>query len=454
MTTLHAPGDIIADRYRIIALLGLQSQSNTYVVEDLTQNRLVALKALSLQHMQDWKDVERLERQARVLSSLNHPAIPRYIEYFQCDTRRDRVFYLVQELIQGSSLTQLIEHGWNISEQEVRNLALQVLEILQYLHRQSPPVIHRDIRPCNLIRSPEGQIFLVDFGSVKSMVPVQSFATMTLVGTGYSPPEQFYGKACYASDLYSLGASLMFVLTAKEPEQFLHLDPMNVAFINACQTPASLSPQFAKWLKKLMETSPKSRFQSATEAIAWLRQNKTKDALKPTQTASAKTRRSRPKPPPEKSSVAPKSASLIEETVSRKKPPAGSRVIVRRTEGRLVIEVPPVRFDTKKANMFDVFGRWHQLDINTQRFLISTRRLGFHSMYEGKTPDVIKAELAVDPSLSGSARCSVLLWEGVTAHEFAPELTDVEKEWIINEIMDFFEYLRTLRNLEKMLDAY
>ena len=130
MDVLHQPGDIIGDRYRIVALLGRGSMGATYEAEDSHHDRKrVAIKALSLRDITDWKVLELFEREAQVLANLDRPAIPNYIDYFQIDSPRDRRFYLVQELAPGKSLAELVHKGWYGGEAEVKHIALQVLEI-------------------------------------------------------------------------------------------------------------------------------------------------------------------------------------------------------------------------------------------------------------------------------------------------------------------------------------
>jgi serine/threonine protein kinase len=143
---LHQPGQIITERYRIIDTLGQGGIGITYKAQDLQTNHQVALKALALRRMTDWKVLELFEREAKILGQLNHPRIPQYIDYFQVDTTEDRGFYIAQQLAPGKSLAVLLENGWKPNETEVKHLAIQVLEILVYLHSFTPPVIHRDIK--------------------------------------------------------------------------------------------------------------------------------------------------------------------------------------------------------------------------------------------------------------------------------------------------------------------
>jgi serine/threonine protein kinase len=196
MVNLHYGGDIIGDRYQIVTLLGQGGTGKTYSAIDLNNNQKVAIKTVFLSEITDWKTLDLFEREAKVLATLNHPYIPNYLDYFYLDTKTDRRFYLVQELVTGSSLYNLVQNGWHITEEEVKKIAIQILEILNYIHQLSPPVIHRDIKPQNLIRNENGNIYLVDFGAVQDLYRNTLNLTGTIVGTfGYMSPEQFRGKA-------------------------------------------------------------------------------------------------------------------------------------------------------------------------------------------------------------------------------------------------------------------
>jgi serine/threonine protein kinase len=264
--SLHKTGDLIARKYKITALLGEGGSGSTYKARDLSNSQLVAIKVVSLVLAENWKTLELFAREAKVLKNLEHPFIPNYIDYLQVDTADDRRFYLVQELAQGQSLAALIEKGWRPDETEVKRIALQVLNILDYLHRLTPPVIHRDIKPQNIIRRADGKVYLVDFGAVQDVYRNTLTRGGTFVGTyGYMPPEQFRGHITFASDLYSLGATLLFLFTAKSPDT-LPQKRMKFDF----HPVVNLSLAFADWLDQVLEPYPEERFQSAAEAIAYL----------------------------------------------------------------------------------------------------------------------------------------------------------------------------------------
>ncbi|NER51421.1 MAG: serine/threonine protein kinase, partial [Symploca sp. SIO1A3] len=186
MAQQHQQGEIIAQRYRILEILGEGGIGITYAAKDLQTDELVALKVLSLRQLDNFKVLELFEREVQILAQLNHPGIPRYLDYFQIDQHRNQFFYLVQQLAEGQSLAVLVENGWQPDKAEVQHIATQILEILVYLQQLTPPVIHRDIKPQNIIRQDNGQVFLVDFGAVQDVYHNTLTAGSTVVGTyGY-----------------------------------------------------------------------------------------------------------------------------------------------------------------------------------------------------------------------------------------------------------------------------
>lgn len=267
MEYLHQPGDIIAKRYRILGQLGQGGIGVTYAAQELQGNHQVALKSLSLWRMKDFKVMELFEREARILKQLQHPNIPRYLDYFEVDEPDNRYFYLAQELVEGRSLATLIEADSCPDEAMVSAIAAQILEILIYLQQLAPPVLHRDIKPQNIIQRSDGQLFLVDFGAVQDTYQNTLTGGSTVVGTyGYIAPEQFSGQATLATDLYSLGATLLFLLSRKDPAE-LPQRKLKIDFRPHIQ----VSPAFADWLDHLLDPIAEDRFQSAKETLAVLR---------------------------------------------------------------------------------------------------------------------------------------------------------------------------------------
>ena len=260
---LHQIGYVVCDRYSIISLLGRGGMATTYAATDRLSHQFVAMKVLSLRQSSQWKAIELFEREAKVLASLDHPQIPKYLDYFYIDLESDRRFYLIQELIEGESLAAIAQKREHITEAEVKEIATQILNVLCYLHELSPAVVHRDIKPQNLIRRPNGAIALVDFGAVQDIYRNTITGGSTFVGTyGYMAPEQFRGQASCASDLYGLGATLLFLLTLRSPSE-LPQTRMKID-VRACTT---VSPEFANWLEQAIEPATEDRFSSARIAI-------------------------------------------------------------------------------------------------------------------------------------------------------------------------------------------
>ncbi|KAH9320535.1 hypothetical protein KI387_015174, partial [Taxus chinensis] len=253
---LHENGDMVAGKYKITGVLGEGGSSVTYEAE-VGDGEKVALKAMSLRNMRGWKDLDLFERECRVLQSLQHPSIPQYIDYFEVDTDTDRVFYIVQKIASGKSLADLIESGWHASEEEVKEIALKVLEILRYLGDLRPPVIHRDIKPENIIWDIRTRtISLVDFGAVQDAVSITMIGS-TVVGTyGYMAPEQFQNRATLQTDLYGLGCTILYVLSGRSPSSFPQ-KRLKIDFRGMVST----SSHFANIVDRLLEPAPEDRFQ-------------------------------------------------------------------------------------------------------------------------------------------------------------------------------------------------
>jgi serine/threonine protein kinase len=266
LITAHADTDR-QTQYQIRGILGEGGSGITYRAKIVGTDRLVALKELSLQQMTDWKALELFEREAQVLAKLDHPAIPKYIDYFAIDTPQNRSFYIVQELAPGKTLAAWLKTGWRCKEAEVKNIAAQLLEILIYLQGLYPPVVHRDLKPSNILRTAEGKISLVDFGAVQQTYHNTFMRGSTVVGTfGYMAPEQFRGQALPATDLYGLGATILSLLTNRSPAE-LAAEELKINFRSQIQ----VSDGFADWLEKMLEPDTANRFTSATAALTELK---------------------------------------------------------------------------------------------------------------------------------------------------------------------------------------
>ena len=160
-----------------------------------------------------FKARELFEREAQTLEGLNHPQIPRYLDFFVGGDNGEERLYLVMEFVPGKTLDEILRKK-RFTEEEAISVAKKVGNILEYLHSFSPPVVHRDIKPKNLIQTPEGAIKLLDFGSVADKVMQATRFTSTRVGSfGFMAPELMYGRPVPSSDIYSLGATLVSLLS-------------------------------------------------------------------------------------------------------------------------------------------------------------------------------------------------------------------------------------------------
>ncbi len=259
--------------YQVQTEIGKGANAITYRAHSLQTNQEVAIKVISLRQVRDWKIIELFEREAKVLASLNHPKIPKYINYLTIDTTTDRFFVIIQELAIGQSLQDLYEQGWRPDEQEIKHIAMQLMEILAYLHNLNPPVIHRDIKPANVIyQLDERKVFLVDFGAVQDVYRNTFSHGRTFVGTmGFIAPEQYSGSISFASDLYSLGATIVYLITgmnpADIPQSRLRIDWRRVTMID-------ISDDFGEWIDTLLEPIPEDRGSSSAEVLQLLKGKK------------------------------------------------------------------------------------------------------------------------------------------------------------------------------------
>lgn len=256
-------GLILHERYELQKQMGRNAGRQTWLAKDLQhpQQEQVTIKLLTFGGDVQWQDLKLFEREAQILKQLDHPLIPQYRDYFSLDDR-SLWFGLVQEYIPGASLKELLDRGDRFSEQRVQAIAKEILAILIYLHDLKPPILHRDIKPSNLIQGEDGQIHLVDFGAVQDKAVAEG-STLTVVGTyGYCPLEQFGGKACAASDLYALGATLIHLLTGVTPAE-LPTKNLRLQF----RQWVTADEYFLDWLDQLVEPDLERRLQTAVQAL-------------------------------------------------------------------------------------------------------------------------------------------------------------------------------------------
>ncbi|MBD2567812.1 serine/threonine protein kinase [Anabaena lutea] len=261
-------GNILANRYAVQKQLGKKAGRRTLLAKDLKTEELVIVKLLSFNSDFQWDDLKLFEREAETLKSLSHPCIPRYLNYFEINSSTFKGFALIQTYIPAQTLEQYLQSSRKFTESEVQQIAKSVLNILIYLHSLNPLVIHRDIKPSNILLGDRtgnnvGEIYLIDFGSVQTILATEGTGTRTIVGTyGYMPQEQFGGRTVPASDLYSLGCTIIYLVTGSHPADLPEKD-FQIQF----EEFANLSPNFTNWLKLMTAPSLGNRLSSADEAL-------------------------------------------------------------------------------------------------------------------------------------------------------------------------------------------
>jgi hypothetical protein len=252
--------ELIGDgRYVVIGSLGAGSQGETLDAVDKREGRPVAIKRFTLRLAKSWKDVELAEREATVLASLSHPGLPRYIEHFE----ENGTLYLVMEKIEGESLASRRRRGQALDQAQVVRFLQDAAECLRYLHGHAPPIVHRDIKPGNVIRRPDGSYCLVDFGSVRDRLKPEGGSTV--VGTfGFMAPEQFQGRAGPASDVYAVGATALSLLTGREPEDLPHKG-LSIDVEGALR--GQVDRRLISTLARMLEPNPDRRVASVDTAL-------------------------------------------------------------------------------------------------------------------------------------------------------------------------------------------
>lgn len=270
-------GSLLKGRYRIIKLLGQGGFGQTYLAEDIDRlSTICVVKQLKLSSKEPnlYKIARRLfDTEAKVLEILGrHNQIPQLLAYFE----ENQEFYLIQEFIDGQDLSREIILGKQMSESCVLFLLRDVLQILEFVHQRG--VIHRDIKPSNLIRrKQDGKLVLIDFGAVKQ-ISNQTFSTQEHTGSisigtpGYVPPEQMAGRPQYSSDIYALGILCIQALTGVPHHQLSHHPSTDEI---SWRGQATVSPQLARILDKMVRYDFRQRYQSATEVLQDLQRSRT-----------------------------------------------------------------------------------------------------------------------------------------------------------------------------------
>ena len=248
-------------RYVIKRILGQGGMGAALLATDLRlDSKPVVIKELISDNTDPAKlqeDVRNFKREVATLAHLDHPLIPNVTDHFQEGTR----YFMVQEYVEGENLEERMDRlNQPMKEREVLGYASEVLDILDYLSRETPPIVHRDIKPANIIiGAKDKKAHLVDFGIARADEANAKRKQTSALGTpGYAPPEQYQGNADPRSDLYALAATLHHLLTNRDPRNHPPFSYPPARTLNP-----QLSPETEQMLKKALTNDINQRYQSA-----------------------------------------------------------------------------------------------------------------------------------------------------------------------------------------------
>ena len=243
-------------QYHVLKPLG--TGDNTFVA--WRDGHIVVLKTLQREWLDHEDALVAFQEQATQLCQMSHPGMPKIYEAFEMDGQP----YLVSEMIYGQNLKKWVTERGPLSQTQTIQWIADICEVLDYLHQQSPAIIHRNLKPANLLRPtiPHGfkEVVLVNFGEMQLLSPDAG----TFIGSvGYTAPELQAGKAAPASDLYALGATLVYILTGQEPDAFYRLG--DEEFRLHVEDVPRLSPEMADLIQQLTHPQLQERYTSASQ---------------------------------------------------------------------------------------------------------------------------------------------------------------------------------------------
>lgn len=255
---------VLMSRYRILGVLGGGGMGTVYQARDThfpDAKRLVAIKEMQTPDSQLRSSMlKSFRREANILATLSHPAIPKIYDFFDTEDRA----YLIQEYINGSDLEMLLSKTRELPIDKIMEWAIDLCDVLHYLHSHQPePIIFRDLKPSNIMIDSLGKVRLIDFGIAKVFV---SGVKHTMIGTeGYSAPEQYKGDVTPLSDVYGLGATLHHILTRRDPrlEPPFSFNERPISEINP-----SAPPPLVTVVEKALASKAEERFQSCADMKA------------------------------------------------------------------------------------------------------------------------------------------------------------------------------------------
>ena len=254
-------GKKVGDRYTVLKLLGQGGFFKTYLVIDEKANKQWAMKVCD-KHHKSYSPALRdiILQEPHMMMELDHPAVPRVVDIIE----GDESICIIREYIEGETLDDVLRNNGPVTQETAINWAQQLCDVLGYLHKQNPPYIYRDMKPANVILQPDGNVKLVDFGTVKVYDVLRERDDCVLVTRGYAAPEQYSGKSDMRSDIYSLGMTLHHLVTGVDP----YMPPYETKPIRA------INPQLSTTLEAIIirctQLNPEERFQNCDELMTAL----------------------------------------------------------------------------------------------------------------------------------------------------------------------------------------
>ena len=251
-------GSILDGKYKILSEIGRGGMSTVYMAINEKANKTWAVKEVRKSGVMDFEAVKQsLIVETDLLKRLRHPNLPTIVDVIE----EEDVFLIVMDYVEGNSLRVLLEEQGSLPEDYVIEWAKQLLDVLSYLHAQTPPIIYRDMKPANIILKPDGNLSLIDFGTAREFKADKNEDTACLGTVGYAAPEQFGGQTDERTDIYGLGATLYHLLTGHNPS----LPPYEIKPIR------HINPKLSQGLENILlcatAKDPDQRYQNAEEFL-------------------------------------------------------------------------------------------------------------------------------------------------------------------------------------------
>ncbi|MBU0934192.1 MAG: ankyrin repeat domain-containing protein [Spirochaetes bacterium] len=254
-------GTILIDRYTVTKSIAEGEHTKTYCAYDEKGNREVILKIFFFSFIKEWSTLDCFEKEIKILKNLNYAYIPKYIDDFQCEVNAEKIHALVSAYIASENLHEIIHRGHKFLLPDILQIFTNVIKILAYLHSLHPPVIHRDINPKNLLLDKNGNVYLIDFYFASNPWTDQAVSSAIFVGTpGYTIIEQYTNAISLSEDVYSLGATVLFLLTGRNPDEFERIEG-KIDYGKYSSIPA----YFSSLIDKMIEPDSRKRLQSIND---------------------------------------------------------------------------------------------------------------------------------------------------------------------------------------------